>query len=165
MTTPVLTSDHIFSDEEICHFLKQMEKDSIFTPECLVYYPYYFLEYEMKGKRWLGHVHKKIGCTIDSISGVGSLIDTSPELSEAELKTNKVLDIQIPLSKAKVYGERFIGRSISYKMKIFRMPGITLTKESLFYRPYWIVKGMKKKKCFHLIVDALTGEFHPVGYK
>ncbi|WP_281658548.1 hypothetical protein [Halobacillus sp. Cin3] len=165
MKDTIWTSEHLLTDQEVSYILQQIERDSTFIPERLVYYPYYFLEYEMKRGNWFEKGDRKIGYTIDSISGVGSLVDVSPELCELELKNKEVLGAQVSLSTAKKHGEKFVARSISYKLKVLKMPVITLKKASLFYRPYWIVEGLKKKKSYHLIVDALTGEFHPVGYQ
>ncbi|SFJ88997.1 hypothetical protein SAMN04487936_10589 [Halobacillus dabanensis] len=162
MAKKIWTNEIQFSKEEVNRLLQQMEKKSRFTIDRLIYYPYYFLEYGLKEKTLLHGKVGKIGCTIDSISGVGSLIDVSPNLYETEMEGNERIDVHLTQKDAALEGEKFVCKSISYKMKILRMPEVELQKNLLFYRPFWLVRGDRKKKKFLLVFDAVTGKFHPL---
>ena len=66
-------------------------------------------------------------------------------------------------SEAMKIAEQFLFESIYSRMKILKMPTLKLQRQEEFYRPYWIVKGIKEKRApFYLTVDAVTGKYHPI---
>ncbi|MDC3424412.1 hypothetical protein NC797_07810 [Aquibacillus sp. 3ASR75-11] len=149
-----------FNNEEIINRLGKLEPTVNFSVKRLVYYPYYFFEYGLDKKSFIFPSNGLVACTIDLISGSGSLIDSEPVFEKFIVSKMDIIEDLVDTEKAEKEAQHFIFRTISLKMKIFKMPNINLTRQELFYRPYWIVQGNDKKGTFTLAVDGKSGKYH-----
>lgn len=162
MKQKVLSNVIQFRKNVVVERLSQMDKNVNFNVERIVYYPYYFFEYVMKKEKFLQGKTGRIGCTIDAISGVGALIDAVPQLEEREVEDHETIGCKLNDNLAEIEAEKYVCRSISYKMKILKMPKIHLETKNLFYRPFWVITGNGKKDDFSIVVDAMSGKYHPL---
>lgn len=161
----LIRSENIgFDRNEITRIFEKTDAEKKFQVHQLVFYPYYFFEYKLE-RRSLFHPNGGvIGCTVDGINGIGSIVSTFPYLESQELQPHTMIPEELKVAEAKTNAKKFVYDTISYKMKVFSAPSITLIKEEKFYRPYWIVEGGDKhsQNKFMLTVDAVTGKYHPL---
>lgn len=152
-----------FHNYEIKTFLDRMDTKGSFKVEQLVYYPYFFFEYSMEKKSFPRLTGGMVGCTVDGINGIGSLIDGSPKFRKKEISHQNIIQKKLSSLEVSDISKDFLYDSISYKLKVFTMPRLTLTKREVFYRPYWIAEGREyASDKFLLTVDAVTGKYHPL---
>ncbi|ASK62447.1 hypothetical protein CFK37_09930 [Virgibacillus phasianinus] len=152
-----------FSNQEIKVYLERMDTNRSFKVNQLVFYPYFFFEYELESKSFFHPIGGAVGCTVDGVNGVGAVIDISPEFKEQEITAEKLIQKELDTMEAKGIAEKFLYNSISYKMKVLSMPRMKLIKQEVFYRPYWIAEGgTYSSNQFLLTVDAVTGKYHPL---
>ncbi|WP_404455031.1 hypothetical protein LG329_06750 [Virgibacillus necropolis] len=152
-----------FNNNEIKIYLEKMDTKNTFKVDQLVFYPYFFFEYSLDRKSFFHPIGGTVGCSIDGINGVGSIIDKVPHFSKQEVSTQNIIQKKLNTLDAEVIAEPFLYDSISYKMKILSMPKLNISKQEVFYRPYWIAKGgTHKSNQFLLTVDAVTGKYHPL---
>ncbi|MCP8615631.1 hypothetical protein [Salirhabdus salicampi] len=160
----IITNKIEFQKKEIKTLLDQLDPKISFQVDRLVYYPYYFFEYSVKQHKFLRFMNRNgnIGCTIDSLSGTGALIDATPQFNRYEASEDELISSKLDVITAQKEAEKYIYRSISLKMKILQMPEMQLTKQELFYRPYWIASSKTSDRSFSLAIDAISGKYHPL---
>lgn len=162
MEEVISTEEINFSNDEIKTYLERMDTKNSFKVDQLVFYPYFFFEYDVDKKSFF-HPIGTMGCAVDGINGVSAIIDKMPDFSEKTIPSRDIIQNKLSLMKAKAIAEPFLYDSISYKMKVLSMPAINLSKQEIFYRPYWIAEGgMYVSNSFSLTVDAVTGKYHPL---
>ncbi|CDQ41638.1 MULTISPECIES: hypothetical protein [Virgibacillus] len=151
-----------FTEKEIETSLYQLDSNSQFLVNRLVYYPYYYFNYTVQAKRLFLPVKEEVGCTIDGISGKGSLIDCKPKLTHVELPYHVQLPLKQSLEDCQTKSESFIYHAIALKMRMLSLSELKLKQKQFFYRPYWIVNS-KDRKAADFIVDAISGQYHPLS--
>lgn len=158
----VVLQTETFETNEITTLLQAIDKDIPYELESLVYYPYYLFEYKIKAKglmRLKGH----IGCTIDAISGRGAMIDQKPSLYKGEIHEKNALRPNLTMEAALEKADEYLFHTASLKLKFLTMPKVELVNRKIFYRPYWIVTPADKNRgATKLIVDAVSGTYHPI---
>lgn len=153
-----------FQSDEIKAFLENMDGyDKSVRVNQLVYYPYIFFEYSLIRQSFFQPMGQAVGCTVDGINKIGALIDTSPRFLEQEVDPHWIIPKKIEMEEAEILAKSFLYESISSRKKILSLPKLILTKQELFYRPYWVAEGrLHSKKKYRLTVDAVTGKYHPI---
>lgn len=163
MNETIKTQDVGFNSREIKGILEKMDAGMKVVVDQLVFYPYFFFEYSLERKSFIHPNGGSVGCTIDALNGAGSLIDMSPVLNEQAISNVNIIQRKLNSTEAKDIAENFLYDSISYKMKILSMPKLKLSKQEIFFRPYWIVQGaVQSSNRFYLTVDSVTGKYHPL---
>ncbi|MDQ0338686.1 hypothetical protein J2S00_001472 [Caldalkalibacillus uzonensis] len=161
MTTQPLIQPHKLNHSGVIQLLTKLDPKARVIPEELVYYPYYFLQYQLNAKALL-RLTGKVACTIDGISGQGALVDAPPEWRQAPPEPLKTLPVRLMEDEAIKQAESFVYNTAIQKVKYFTTPKLKRLSCKLFHRPYWIVRHHTKCKEHHLIVDAITGKYHPL---
>ncbi|KMY55851.1 hypothetical protein AC623_19490 [Bacillus sp. FJAT-27231] len=160
--TSILTQKPVFAEKEILRGLQQYDRQANVHMNGMVFYPYYFFEYDISAKSLL-KLQGKIACTIDALSGQGAMVDVQPEFSTYLMEGEEVLPITIAENEAEPLAERFISQTLSQKAKFITIPRLHLSSCSLFYRPFWLAKYTKPGRGQQpLIVDAISGSYHPL---
>ncbi|WP_019416154.1 hypothetical protein [Paenisporosarcina sp. TG20] len=163
MTQDIKTQVVLYDEKEIIRYLETMNSNSSFTVKDLIYYPYMFFEHSFERKNPLSPLKGNIGSTIDAVSGIAAMVDKTPVFITDSIALEKIIPIQLDQEKAKVLADDHLFRVISSKIKVLMTPKVELLHNVLFYRPYWIVEGKRKhKKPFSLVVDSISGKFHPL---
>lgn len=154
-----------YNHDQLKVYLKDLDAEISYQILTLVYYPYILFEYSLKQKRkgFFRPIGKTAGCTVDGINHLGSLIDRLPRLKEQNISTQRILHRTLDVSVARNIAKNFLYETISSRMKIFSMPQLTLIREEVFYRPYWIAEGLTSTSHqFTLTIDAVSGRYHPL---
>ncbi|WP_240376893.1 hypothetical protein [Bacillus piscicola] len=168
MTAPrtewIKTEELTFDQEEVKKVLESLDKNQEFTVEQLLYYPYYFFEYKLERRSLLQPKGGgSVGCAMDAVNKVGSVIDKSPVFTEKEVPSQQMIPVELEETEAKKLAVDFLNHSITYRMKILAPPQMKLTRSEIFYRPYWVAEGTKAAPDgYTLIVDAISGKYHPL---
>ncbi|MBY7144445.1 hypothetical protein KFZ56_15585 [Virgibacillus sp. NKC19-3] len=163
MKEKVLTQAINYEKEKIESSFKKLYSGSTFFADRIIYYPYYYFIYSVNAKRIFMPMEEKMGCVVDAISCKGSLIDSNPKLEVIDIPSGQILEKSQSLDNCLSTSEAFIHRSLSLKMRMISFSNITLEKQALFYRPYWIVFHNNEKQNEHnFIVDGVTGQYHPL---
>lgn len=160
----VLKTERIsFEKELLKDALEKMDDQVTYDIQSLIYYPYLFHEFKVEKRGLINRVGQKVGCTIDGMNKIGALVDVTPEFMYTSIKERNIMKSSTDKSEAMKIAEQFLFESIYSRMKILKMPTLKLQRQEEFYRPYWIVKGIKEKRApFYLTVDAVTGKYHPI---
>lgn len=159
----VLYQKPILLESEVTSNLRQLDKKASIFVQSIIYYPYYFFEYEMRTKK-LRTLNGMIACTVDALSGKEAIIDVKPEFSTHELDNLfSSLPIQIDREEASQIAEKFILNTAMEKAKYLTLPSLEQKKQLLFYRPFWIIDYfISNKREGQFIVDAVDGCYHPL---
>lgn len=159
--TMVLTQELEFPERQVKRLMKGLEKRSMIKIENLVYYPYYFFEFDVSVKTVVG-LKGKTACTVDALDGKCALVDVFPQLIQYEIETDFQLEIVITENEARKTAKYFISENISKKVKFLKVPEIKFSSETLYYRPFWLISLTKYKEQSLIIVDAISGNYHPL---
>ncbi len=152
-----------FEKDETKRLLEKLDSESTYKVQHCIYYPYLFFEYSVQKKNFFDPIEGKLGCTIDGVNKIGALIDTYPLLDEKKIADGQIVNCTLSLPDAEAIAKKFLLDSILRKRKVFTIPKLKMTQQKIFYRPYWIVKGNEDKpNHFLLLVDAVSGKFHPL---
>lgn len=163
MKKSILAEKISFTKSSLKKSLKSLESNVIYDIKGIVYYPYLFFEFKVNDRRSESKTGKAMGCTIDGINKLGSLVDRPPQYYEQMIDQKFVMNMLITKQEALAIAERFLLEAITTRIKILRVPTLTLNNHSEFYRPYWIVEGERAEKgSFFITVDAVTGKYHPI---
>ncbi|MBS4190286.1 hypothetical protein KHA94_08725 [Bacillus sp. FJAT-49705] len=158
----ILTQEPEFAESDVFRGLKQYDRKANVYVRQLLFYPYYFFEFELSAKSLL-KLSGKIACTIDGISGKEAIIDMKPAFSTCFNETADKLSVQVEEMEARKIAERFVFQTISQKTKFISIPSLKISDCSLFYRPFWLAEYiLKEKGKQQLIVDAISGSYHPL---
>ncbi|ADC50080.1 MULTISPECIES: hypothetical protein [Alkalihalophilus] len=158
----VCVQEKTFYEDDIPKLLSSIDPNSYYKVRSLVYYPYYLFEYRLDA-RGLLKLKGNIGCTVDSISGRGAIIDQKPILNSTCNINNDCLSPKMTLDSASHIAEEYLFHSASLKMKFLSMPKMKLINQQLFYRPFWIVSYNEcNKENPPMIVDGISGTYHPI---
>lgn len=151
-----------FTEEEVLLGLQQYEKQTHFQIQDLIYYPYYFFEYQVSAKSLL-KFKGKAACTVDALGGRGAMVDVQPLFFERTVETGRIPQPVIAEEEAIGIAERFVFDNASSKAKFVTMPKIIEVQRNLFYRPFWLTDfKLQNNKQGQLIVDAISGSYHPL---
>ncbi|PID22035.1 hypothetical protein CSV61_07415 [Sporosarcina sp. P3] len=158
----ILLQEIEFTKEEVLLGLQQYEKETYFQVQDMIYYPYYFFEYQVSAKSLL-KFKGKAACTIDGLGGRGAIVDVRPSFSRKKEEVGLFPELVIAEEEAIDAAKRFIFDHASSKAKFVTMPKITEVQRTLFYRPFWLTDyKLDNKKSGQLIVDAISGSYHPL---
>lgn len=151
-----------FAKSEVSQGLRQYDRKAHVHIQKLLYYPYYFFEFDISAKSLL-KLNGKIACTIDGMSGQEAIIDRKPTFSSRRQEEYDKLPVGIDERVARQIAERFVFQTISQKTKFITIPSLTVSESSLFYRPFWLAEySLNEKGRQQLIVDAISGSYHPL---
>ena len=153
----------VYEEEEVRRGLQQYDKNAEIEINKLIFYPYYFFEYEISVGGLL-KLKGKTACTVDGLSGHGALIDMQPEFSERLIEPEKLPLLQLNVEEAKKVAEDFIFQIASSKGKYITIPKVQALTSTQFYRPFWLAEYsiQREGECRQLIVDAVSGSYHPL---
>lgn len=158
----LLTQEITFAEQDVLRGLQQYDKESEVKISKLIFYPYYFFEYEVSAKSLL-RFNGKVGCTVDALEGRGAIVDVQPEFLKREIDAEYVPKVQVCDKKAKEIADKFVFDNASSKAKFITIPKIKLLSSTLFYRPFWLAEYDQVEKVERLIiVDAISGSYHPL---
>lgn len=158
----MLAQSITFTEEKLKSSLKKIQSNINFAVHSVIYYPYHFFHYDVKAKRIFLPKNEEVGCTVEPVSGIGSLIDYTPKLSSVEISIEKQVPQTYTLEECRTISESFIYQSISLKMKMLSISELIFKYHEFFYRPYWVVTSNNPKEVPDFIVDAVTGQYHPL---
>lgn len=158
----LLTQDIAFSEQDVLLGLQQYDREARIQINNLIFYPYYFFEYEVNAKSLL-RFKGKVGCTVDALAGRGAIVDVQPEFLQRQIGTEYVPSVVISVDEARRVADRFVFDNASSKAKFVTVPKIQVLSSVLFYRPFWLAEYSQDKHGQHqLIVDAISGGYHPL---
>ncbi|EGQ21766.1 hypothetical protein HMPREF9372_3126 [Sporosarcina newyorkensis 2681] len=157
----IQTQEIEYNKDEVLQGLKQYEKKTHFRIQDVIYYPYYFFEYQVSAKSLL-KFRGKTGCTVDALGGRGAMVDIQPVFSERQIEDGQVPNLVINEKLAAEIAEKFVFHNASSKAKFITMPKIIEVQRTLFYRPFWLAEFELEEKQGRLIVDAVSGSYHPL---
>lgn len=159
----ILTQATVYEEEEVRRGLQQYDQNAEIEISKLIFYPYYFFEYEISVGGLL-KLKGKTACTVDALSGHGALIDMTPEFSNRSIQSEQLPSIQINEEEAVKVAGNFIFQNASSKGKFLTVPKIKELGVTQFYRPFWLAEYAHKREgqSQQLIVDAVSGSYHPL---
>ncbi len=158
----ILIQEPLYVEQDVLRGLQKYEKQAEIHINKLIYYPYYFFEYELSIRSLL-KLNGKTACTIDALSGHGALIDMQPEFLHREIEAEQIPDIEVSEEEARKAADKFIFENASSKAKFITIPKIQMLSSTLFYRPFWLAEyGLDEHGQRQLIVDAISGSYHPL---
>ncbi|ARD48902.1 hypothetical protein [Sporosarcina sp. P33] len=158
----MLVQEIEFTEEEVLHGLRQYEKQTYFQIQDVIYYPYYFFEYQVSAKSLL-KFNGKAACTVDALGGRGAMVDVRPVFYERKVENGRIPGLVIEENEAIAIAKRFVFDNASSKAKFVTMPKIIEVQRNLFYRPFWLADfKLQNNKQGQLIVDAISGSYHPL---
>jgi len=153
-TTVKITSDRIK------HTLKRIENDLSVADMELLYYPYYFLEVSIATK--IKKITGKMACTVEMVSGEGAIANSPPDIATISTPKDTIIDHKISAERARQIGLAYLNKVLAHKFKLLSIPEIKIEKEARFYRPYWLTTCISNENEFQLIIDAFSGNYHPL---
>lgn len=126
----------------------------------LIYYPYYWVLFSYTIKTLLGKSKSiKASCLVDLINNHAATTDKFDFCSTEVLK-DSVLEHDYSAEQAINTAKTYLTHSSIHNTKVLFAPDYEIIKESLVYKPFWIVKCMNRDRHnFKVIVDAVTGKF------
>lgn len=157
----ILTQEVAFVEEDVLRGLRQYDKAAEIQINNLIFYPYYFFEYEVNAKSLLRFTGK-VGCTVDALGGQGAIVDVQPEFLQRQIEEEYIPAVVVSEGKAKKIADQFVFDNASKKAKFITMPKIKLLSSTLFHRPFWLAEYGRDYERRQLIVDAISGGYHPL---
>ncbi|NYF23273.1 hypothetical protein [Sporosarcina sp. JAI121] len=158
----ILTQEITFAKQDILRGFRKIDKKAEIHISQLIYYPYYFFEFEVNAKSLL-KFRGKVGCTIDALSGKGAIVDVQPEFSNHQIEVEPIPPVVFSEDDAKKIAEKFVFDHASSKAKFVTIPKIRLLSSALFHRPFWLAEysqgGYDQRQ---MIFDAISGSYHPL---
>jgi hypothetical protein len=156
----LLAQEITFVEQDVLLGLQQYDMKAEVRISNLIYYPYYFFEYEVNAKSLL-RFKGKVGCTVDALEGRGAIVDVQPEFLQRKIDAQYVPEVQVCEKKAREIADNFVFDNASSKAKFITIPKIKLLSSTLFYRPFWLAEYDQEGQR-QLIVDAISGSYHPL---
>jgi hypothetical protein len=156
----LLTQEITFVEQDVLLGLQQYDMKAEVRISNLIYYPYYFFEYEVNAKSLL-RFKGKVGCTVDALEGRGAIVDVQPEFLQRRIDAEYVPEVQVCEKQAREIADKFVFDNASSRAKFITIPKIKLLSSTLFYRPFWLAEYDQEGHS-QLIVDAISGSYHPL---
>jgi hypothetical protein len=156
----LLAQEITFVEQDVLLGLQQYDMKAEFRISNLIYYPYYFFEYEVNAKSLL-RFKGKVGCTVDALEGRGAIVDVQPEFLQRRIDSEYVPKVQVCEKQAREIADNFVFDNASSRAKFITIPKIKLLSSTLFYRPFWLAEYDQEGQR-QLIVDAISGSYHPL---
>jgi hypothetical protein len=156
----LLTQEITFVEQDVLLGLQQYDKEAEVRISNLIFYPYYFFEYEVNAKSLL-RFKGKVGCTVDALEGRGAIVDVQPEFLQRRIDAEYVPEVQVCEKQAREIADKFVFDNASSRAKFITIPKIKLLSSTLFYRPFWLAEYDQEGHS-QLIVDAISGSYHPL---
>lgn len=157
----LLTQETFFVERDVINRFHQFDKEAEVQVNRLIYYPYYFLEFKVHANSLL-KFNGKVGCTIDALGGHGAIVDVQPEFLEIQIESVSIPSIVVDQEEASRKAEQYVFEHASSKAKFITTPKIKQVNCQLFYRPFWIAEYKRNEEKQQLIVDAVSGSYHPL---
>jgi hypothetical protein len=156
----LLAQEITFVEQDVLLGLQQYDMKAEVRISNLIYYPYYFFEYEVNAKSLL-RFKGKVGCTVDALEGRGAIVDVQPEFLQRRIDSEYVPKVQVCEKQAREIADNFVFDNASSRAKFITIPKIKLLSSTLFYRPFWLAEYDQEGQR-QLIVDAISGSYHPL---
>lgn len=158
----LLAQEIVFFEQEVVDVFWKIDRQAELQINQIIYYPYYFFEFEVNAKSLL-KFKGKVGCTVDALGGRGAIVDVEPRFLESEIDQYYLPEILIEKEHASKTAEQYVFDSASSKAKFITIPKIKNISSQLFYRPFWIANYKRTgKEVQQFIVDAVSGGYHPL---
>lgn len=152
----------VFFEKEVVNVFRKIDRQAELEIDRIIYYPYYFFEFEVNAKSLL-KFKWKVGCTVDALGGMGAIVDVEPHFFEQEIKQDNLPVILVEKEAASKKVEQYVFDSASSKAKFITIPKIKKVSSQLFYRPFWVANYKRSgKEMQQFIVDAVSGGYHPL---
>lgn len=127
------------------------------------YYPYYFVQYRLRGKMLFMRVNKRVGCTVDLVSGREALVDAPLEPCRETVPRDSVLEGNLTELNARERAKSYVYYAVSMKIKLLGSVELIQERELLYHRPFWLVTcEWPDEEPISIIVDGVSGRFHPL---
>lgn len=131
-----------------------------------LYYPYYFFQYRLRGKRLFTKVHFRVGCTVDLISGKEALVDTPFDPRPETVPRKTVLEAAMTAEGARERAQSYVCAFVSMKMKLLGSVELLQERGFMYYHPFWLVSCKDPDKVsVWIIVDGVSGRLHPLPFE
>lgn len=132
-----------------------------------VYYPYKMICYDVEiGKGRKKNFFKKSDCIIDLVRGSAAIGEGVPVYEEKEIDESSALEIKIPDEEVHRKGHDFVLKLFLNKAKLLRVPSITVTDETLFYKNFFIVHCKDEAEMdYFIMIDSMDGAISILDYK
>lgn len=151
------------SKEAVLNNLAAWAPEAAFTTGRLLYYPYTYCHFHtvvrtLFGGRVEGNVH----VAVELVTGRESTLSAPPVVSEQELPARDRIPAQIAHDDARNIAERFVAMLVTHRIKLLRAPQVTCVTGYDFFRPFIVAVGKTESTDFNVLVDLVTGQFHPL---
>ena len=125
-----------------------------------IYYPYYWVLFSYTVKTLLGKSKDiKASCLVDLINNHAATTDVF-ETAKTEVICDNILEQDYSSEDALKTAKTYLTHASIHTSRVLFAPDSKILKESLVYKPFWIVKCTNRDRhSFKVIVDAVTGKF------
>jgi len=129
-----------------------------------VYYPYLQFEYQLIVKDTKG----KAFCFVDMVGGVEAVSGALPKTESIRVPKIQLMPCKVAPEVAQRKAEAYITYAFTHRRNVLIAPELHIRSKHLVYRPFFILKcnsyGKKKVK-FHLMFDAVSGQYQRLPLK
>ncbi|MBI9106947.1 MAG: hypothetical protein JEZ04_09405 [Spirochaetales bacterium] len=149
----------IEQNEAMSIVLKYSEQHSVQVQK-KIYYPYYWVLFSYTVKTLFGRSRStKASCLVDLINNQAATTDKF-EFAETQVIKDNVLEHDYTEEQAIKTARTYLTHASIHNMKVLFAPDSEILKQSIVYKPFWIVKCTNRDRhSFKVIVDAVTGKF------
>lgn len=127
-----------------------------------LFYPFHWFLLRCSTRTLLGRSAVRVSCLVDGRTGLCATTDPF-ELVELRISGNDVLDTKLPELDGRRVAERYVAYIVRGRRKALVRPELELLDGALVYKPFWVVCCTEGGATpFHVLVDGVTGRFHPL---
>jgi len=165
-TVEIVSMTPLWTKSEVKQRIQTISKETDLEVEVIqnVYYPYLQFEYQLIVRGTKG----KAFCFVDMVGGVEAVSGALPKTERARVPKIQVMPCKVDPEAAQRKAETYIIYAFTHRRKVLIAPELFIRSKHLVYRPFFILKcdsyGKKKVK-FHLMFDAVSGQYQRLPLK
>ena len=126
----------------------------------LLFYPYLLMDFDVKYSGKLERLSEHVLVMCDMWKGQYSMARSRGEFVMTEVSKDMLIPVKIDKMKAIKDAPRTIYGEIQKAKRVLNIPDIEYESDELVYKPFFIVECLNDdKEVFHILFDAVTGEF------
>ena len=134
-----------------------------FRAERKLYYPYFWFGFRSDAPTVFGTSSASWSGLVDARTGLGYTADRF-DLERIDSDEPDLLDTRLTEAEALAVAQRYVGYVARSRRRALVSPVLKTLSQRLIYKPFWIVEGtMPDRPRFRILVDGVTGRFHPIG--
>ncbi len=147
--------------EEALSIINQCNSNIIMSLQDCVYYPYLLIITRVYMKMLTREIDEESACLVDMVKGAETTTNYSLELTHQMVDDKCILPLRLTFEEARSSAINFLFYKYAKKFGNITTPIVSFVNELLFYKIFWIVNCTTSYYSFYVIVDSITGEFHP----